>query len=161
GNWATRTAPSLADLEQIAEAAFAALPEGFRRLCEGIVIRVDDFPDDETLDALQCESEFDLLGLFRGRGLAQRPATAETGMVPNTLKFTQKSLVCVRQTISFSPAKTKKNRPHRNVNLRQPCGSSCSTLSSTIGKSGLPNASPPSSTAPKIVLTIVGLSLMN
>jgi predicted Zn-dependent protease with MMP-like domain len=31
------------------------------------VIRVEDFADDETLDALNCRSEFDLLGLFRGQ----------------------------------------------------------------------------------------------
>ena len=52
----------------MAQAAFATLPEEFQRLCEGVVIRVEDFPDDETLDAMNCESEFDLLGLFRGRG---------------------------------------------------------------------------------------------
>jgi predicted Zn-dependent protease with MMP-like domain len=35
-------APSLADLELMAESAFAALPERFRRLCDDVVIRVDD-----------------------------------------------------------------------------------------------------------------------
>ena len=54
----------------MAQSAFAALPEDFRRLCDGVVIRVEDFPDDETLDEMNCASEFDLLGLFRGRGRA-------------------------------------------------------------------------------------------
>jgi predicted Zn-dependent protease with MMP-like domain len=75
-------APSLAELELIEELAFAALPERFRRLCDGMVIRVEDFADDETLDALNCESEFDLLGLFRGRGRAQCGAPG-TGQFPN------------------------------------------------------------------------------
>ena len=76
-------APTLADMEVIADEAFAALPEGFRSLCEGVVIRVEDFPDEETLDELEAETEFDLLGLFRGRGLAQRGAVMETGEFPN------------------------------------------------------------------------------
>jgi predicted Zn-dependent protease with MMP-like domain len=67
----------------MAQAAFADLPEEFRRLCEGIVIRVEDFPDDETLDEMNCESEFDILGLFRGRGRAQSEASPRTGQFPN------------------------------------------------------------------------------
>ncbi len=84
-DWSSLAAPSLADFEHLAEDAFARLPEGFRRLCEGVVIRVEDFPDDETLDVMNCESEFDLLGLFRGIGLAQGPATLETGQFPNMI----------------------------------------------------------------------------
>jgi len=78
-------APSLADIEALADTAFAALPAHFRALCEGLVIRIDDFPDDETLDHMECESEFDLLGLFRGRGMAQRGALVETGEFPNMI----------------------------------------------------------------------------
>ena len=76
-------APSLADLEAIADEAFAALPEEFRALCEGLVIRVEDFPDEETLEEMEAETEFDLLGLFRGRCLAHRGAVMETGEFPN------------------------------------------------------------------------------
>ena len=79
---APRRAPTLADIEALADAAFARLPESFRRLCEGVVIQVVDFPDDETLDEMGAESEFDLLGLFRGQGLAQRGAADETGQCP-------------------------------------------------------------------------------
>jgi predicted Zn-dependent protease with MMP-like domain len=82
-DWRDALAPSIDDLDGMAEAAFAALPEEFRHLCEGLVIRVVDFPDDETLDDMGCESEFDLLGLFRGRGLAQSDATPMTGQFPN------------------------------------------------------------------------------
>jgi Uncharacterized protein conserved in bacteria len=76
-------APSVADFETLAHEAFARLPEGFRRLCEGVVIRIEDFPDDETLREMECESPFDLLGLFRGIGLAQGNAVLETGQFPN------------------------------------------------------------------------------
>jgi predicted Zn-dependent protease with MMP-like domain len=76
-------APSLAELEALADEAFAALPIEFRSLCEGVVITVDDFPDEETLNEMACETEFDLLGLFRGRGLPQSGAAMETGQFPN------------------------------------------------------------------------------
>ncbi len=84
-DWAHLHAPSLADLEALAQDAYARLPEGFRRLCAGVVIRVEDFPDEETLREMECETEFDLLGLFRGIGLAQGSATFETGQFPNMI----------------------------------------------------------------------------
>ena len=77
------SAPTLADIEALADEAFAALPATFRALCEGLVIRVEDFPDEETLEDMECETEFDLLGLFRGRGLAQGEHLAQTGDEPN------------------------------------------------------------------------------
>ncbi len=84
-DWSALQAPSLADFERIAEDAFARLPEAFRRLCRDVVIKVDDFPDDDTLAEMECESEFDLLGLFRGIGLAQGAATISTGQFPNMI----------------------------------------------------------------------------
>ncbi len=82
---AALAAPALAEIEALADEAFAALPAEFRVLCEGLVIRVEDFPDEETLDEMECETEFDLLGLFRGRGLPRRGATMETGEFPNMI----------------------------------------------------------------------------
>ena len=82
-DWTERTSPALAEFEDMAQVAFDALPERFRKLCAGIVIRIDDWPDDETLDEMKCESDYDLLGLFRGRGLAQGEVFAQTGQQPN------------------------------------------------------------------------------
>jgi predicted Zn-dependent protease with MMP-like domain len=62
-------APSLAEMEVMAHEIFERLPARFRELCEGVVIRVDDFPTDEVLDEMEAETEFDLLGLFQGTGL--------------------------------------------------------------------------------------------
>jgi predicted Zn-dependent protease with MMP-like domain len=84
-DWSRGAAPTLADFEKLAAAAYAELPKQFRDLCDGLVIRIEDFPDDETLDVMDCDSEFDLLGLFRGRGLAQRGAMTQTGEFPNMI----------------------------------------------------------------------------
>ena len=86
-------APPLADIERLADEAFARLPDSFRRLCEGVVVRVEDCPDDETLDAMGCESEFDLLGLFRGVGLAQGGALLGTGQFPNMVWLYRRPLL--------------------------------------------------------------------
>ena len=86
-------APTLSDIEALADEAYAQLPARFRSLCEQLVIQVVDFPDDETLDEMDAESEFDLLGLFRGRGLAQRGATEETGELPNMIWLYRRPLL--------------------------------------------------------------------
>ena len=78
-------APSLDEFERLAADAFARLPAAFRRLCDGVVIRVEDVPDRETLDEMRCETAFDILGLFRGLGLAQGggASSLQTGQMPN------------------------------------------------------------------------------
>ena len=82
--WRPVKAPSLAELETLAETAFARLPQKFRALCEGLVIRVEDFPTDEVLDELGAQTEFDLLGLFQGVGLPFRSDSAPVQM-PNMI----------------------------------------------------------------------------
>jgi len=46
------TPTSVVESAETAEAACAALPEAFRKLCEGVIIRVDDFPTDEVLEEI-------------------------------------------------------------------------------------------------------------
>ncbi len=86
-------APSLDDIDALAELAYAQLPASFRRLCQGLVIQVVDFPDDETLEEMNAQSEFDLLGLFHGRGLAHRGAVEETGELPNMIWLYRRPLL--------------------------------------------------------------------
>ncbi|MGU3538674.1 metallopeptidase family protein [Methylobacterium sp. A54F] len=72
--------------------ALDRLPDAFRPYCTGVRVVVDDFPDDETLAEMACESEFDLLGLFRGIGLAQSGEVA-TGQMPNTVWLYRRPLL--------------------------------------------------------------------
>lgn len=67
-----RRAPSLDDLAAMAEAAFASLPEGFRKMTGDVIFRVDDFPPKEVLDQLGIEDAFELTGLYQGVDLSRR-----------------------------------------------------------------------------------------
>ena len=80
--WRDDRSPSLAEMEALASEAYAALPDQFRALCEGLVIRVEDFPTEEVLEDLRAQTEFDLLGLFQGVGLPFRSESAPEVM-PN------------------------------------------------------------------------------
>ncbi len=80
--WHGVKAPSLAEIEALADAAYRRLPQRFRGLCEDLVIRIEDFPDDKVLDELGAQTEFDVLGLFQGVGLPFRSESAPAQM-PN------------------------------------------------------------------------------
>jgi predicted Zn-dependent protease with MMP-like domain len=84
-DWASAEAPSLDDIDAIGRDAFAALPEAFRKLIGDMQIRVADFPEDDVLDDLGIQSEYDLLGLFQGVGLAHAGSMPLTGQMPNMI----------------------------------------------------------------------------
>jgi predicted Zn-dependent protease with MMP-like domain len=66
------TPPTVADLEAVAREAYAGVPIELRRFVRNVIVRVQDFPDDETMEDLECDSPFDLLGLYRGVDLSQK-----------------------------------------------------------------------------------------
>ena len=69
-------APTIEDLEVIAKVAYAGMPRELTRHVDDVVIRVVDFPDEETMDEMGCETEFDLLGLYRGVNLSRKSVTS-------------------------------------------------------------------------------------
>ena len=78
------TAPTLGEIEAMAADAYGRLPEGFRALCDNLVIQVTDFPTEEVQDQMNVETEFDLLGLFQGVGLPFQSASAPE-QLPNMI----------------------------------------------------------------------------
>lgn len=91
--WQSAKAPSREEFETLAAAAYARLPKTFRHLCEGVLIRVDDFPDDDVIKEMRLESPFEILGLFTGVGLAQDGALPETGRLPNTVHLYRRPIL--------------------------------------------------------------------
>src|SRR3546814_9637829 len=49
------TPPETQHLEALAREAYAEIPEELRQALGDVVIRVLDFPDDETLEEMDCE----------------------------------------------------------------------------------------------------------
>lgn len=74
--------PSLDDLERLAQEAWDALPESFRALAGDIVIRIQDFADDEVLEDLGIEDPFELSGLYTGVDLTQASVTHPSPHAP-------------------------------------------------------------------------------
>lgn len=70
--WHDQTAPSLDDFDRMARKAFAELPDLFRQAAADVIIRIDDFPDEETLRDLEIEDGFELTGLYVGAHVGER-----------------------------------------------------------------------------------------
>ena len=67
--------PSLADLEELARRALDTIPRRLKQHLGPVVIRVEEFPDEETEEAMGLESPFDILGLYRGVALPDKSIT--------------------------------------------------------------------------------------
>ena len=92
-DWADRMAPSLDDFEALGRQALESLPQPFRDLVRDVVCVVAEFPEEEVLDELGIESEFDLLGLFTGIGMAQDGAAPHTGQLPNRVHLYRRPIL--------------------------------------------------------------------
>ncbi|MCC6786382.1 MAG: metallopeptidase family protein [Hyphomonadaceae bacterium] len=64
--------PNLDEIDRMAREAWAMLPASFRDLAGDVLIRVQDFADDEVLADLDIENPFELTGLYSGIDLTQR-----------------------------------------------------------------------------------------
>jgi predicted Zn-dependent protease with MMP-like domain len=78
------TPPSLADFDALAGAALATIPAELKRFVGPVVIRVEEFPDEETEREMDLESPFDLLGLYRGVALPHKSGGA-SGSTPDMI----------------------------------------------------------------------------
>jgi predicted Zn-dependent protease with MMP-like domain len=75
-------APDAATIERLAEQAIARLPETFRRHLAGIVLRIEDYADDEVLEQLGIEDPFELTGLYSGRSLDRQDSWVSGELPP-------------------------------------------------------------------------------
>lgn len=73
---ASITPPGLADLEALAQQALETIPRELKSRLGPVVIRIDEFPDEETEAEMELESPFDLLGLYRGVALPHKSELA-------------------------------------------------------------------------------------
>ncbi|OJY25471.1 MAG: neutral zinc metallopeptidase [Rhodobacterales bacterium 65-51] len=69
---ASTIAPDLALIEQLAHEAVMSLPEPFRKAATMVLLRVEDFPPDDILDAMNIADPFELTGLYEGIPLTEK-----------------------------------------------------------------------------------------
>ena len=112
-DWSRTYAPTLEEFEALAEAAFAKLPETFRARCEGLLIRVEDFAEEDALKELGIESPFDLMGLYQGASIAAGAGSVRTA--PDMVLLFRRAIIdywadfCLLYT-SPSPRDRQKSR---------------------------------------------------
>ena len=85
-------APDAAEIERLAEAAIARMPAHFRRHLEGVVLRVDEFAEDEVLGQFGIEDSFELSGLYTGRPIGERSST-QSGELPAMIHLYRRPLL--------------------------------------------------------------------
>ncbi len=92
------TDPDTAEFERLARQAMAALPAQFREHLDGVLIRIEEFADDETLDALGIDDPWDLTGLYHGRPLDEQSIWVSGEMPPVISLYRQPLLDEWRET---------------------------------------------------------------
>lgn len=85
-------APDAAEIERLAEAAIARMPGHFRRHLEGVVLRVDDFAEEEVLAELGIEDPFELTGLYTGRPIGEQSSML-SGELPAMIHLYRRPLL--------------------------------------------------------------------
>jgi len=85
-------APDAETIEALARAAMARLPDAFRHYLGDVVLRVEEFADDETLDALGLEDPFQLSGLYRGRPVGEK-SVGDSGALPDMIFLYRRALL--------------------------------------------------------------------
>lgn len=87
-----QTAPSADAIEAVARATLAALPPAFRAHLDGVVLIVEEFADDETLDALGIEDAFALTGIYHGRPVGDK-SSMDSGALPDRIHLYRRAIL--------------------------------------------------------------------
>ena len=85
-------APSAEEMEAVARATIARLPDRFRAHLGDVVLIVEEWADDETLAALGIEHPLDLTGLYHGRPVGEKSAF-DTGAMPNRIHLYRRAIL--------------------------------------------------------------------
>jgi predicted Zn-dependent protease with MMP-like domain len=73
--------PSIERLETLAAEALETIPLELKRHLGPLVIRVEEFPDEETEEEMELEDAFSLLGLYRGVALPMKAVSSPGGEI--------------------------------------------------------------------------------
>lgn len=79
-------APTIEEMEALARAALERLPPQFRVHLGDVILRVEDFADEDTLAAMGNEDPFDLTGIYEGLPLGEK-SIGHSGVMPDRIRL--------------------------------------------------------------------------
>ncbi len=85
-------APDAAEIERLADAAIARMPDHFRRHLDGVVLRVEEFAEEQVLAELGIEDPFELTGLYTGRPIGEQSSLL-SGELPAMIHLYRRPLL--------------------------------------------------------------------
>ena len=85
-------APNAAEIEAIARASLERLPEPFATHLRDVVLAVEEFADDATLEAMDIDDPFDLTGLYHGLPIGQKSVDL-SGTLPDRIFLYRRAIL--------------------------------------------------------------------
>jgi predicted Zn-dependent protease with MMP-like domain len=79
-------------MEALARRALSALPQPFAEHLNDVVLLIEDFADDETLDTMGIEDPFDLTGIYEGIPITER-SVDHTGTLPDRIRLFRRPIL--------------------------------------------------------------------
>lgn len=84
--------PSAEEMEALARRALDVLPEPFAGHLRDVVLLIEDFADDETLDTMGIEDPFDLTGIYEGIPITER-SVDHSGTLPDRIRLFRRPIL--------------------------------------------------------------------
>ena len=84
--------PSADEMEAMARRALDALPEPFAAHLRDIVLLIEEFADDATLDAMGIDEPFDLSGIYEGIPITDR-SVDHSGTLPDRIRLFRRPIL--------------------------------------------------------------------
>ena len=85
-------APSAAEIEALARASLARLPEPFASHLQHVVLTVEELADDATLDAMGIDDPFELTGLYHGLPVGEK-SVDQSGTLPDRIFLYRRAIL--------------------------------------------------------------------
>lgn len=85
-------APDAGTIEALARAALDRLPQAFRAHLGDIVLRIEEFAEEDILAELGIEDPFDLTGLYTGRPVGEK-SIVDSGGMPDMIHLYRRAIL--------------------------------------------------------------------
>ncbi len=86
-------APSAEDIEVMAMGALESLPEQLTELCDGLAVKVEDFPDEVIQHDLELEGPYELLAYYKNGSQIAPGVTKKTANDDDVLLIFRRPLL--------------------------------------------------------------------